>query len=632
MKKVRFKLLTALAFASMMIMPVFAKDTTTIKILHTNDIHGNVKDDGKSKIGLAKFATYVAETRAADENVLVLDAGDMFQGVPFANLEKGQSMIELANIIGYDAMTVGNHEFDFGADNLFNNIISKLNFPVLAANVYKGDERALDAYIVKEVDGVKVGIFGMATEETAFKSHPNNTIGYEFTDMIEAARETVSVLKEKEQAEVIIMLAHLGLYEGDYTSDLVAKAVDGIDLIVDGHSHTELPEGLMVNDTLIVSTGTALNNVGEVELTVEDGKVVNKEAELLGYSSFAEVAPSEEVLEAIETVEAAQKPMLERVVGKAAVDLIGERSLVRTGETNLGQLATDAMLDLTGAQIAITNGGGIRASIKAGNITMNDMITVFPYGNTIMVKEIKGSDVKAALEHGVSEYPNEKGGFPHTAGITFTLNAYKEVGNRISDIKVNGEPIDLNQTYTVVTNDFMAAGGDGYDMFKAYPIKAEYNTLMDTLLDYVEKLGTVEGKFETRMTVVTEAPSEEETPANSVVISIMKKVVSKNGQNVTVSLFPYIEQGRVMARLRDMSELLDIELEWDNQSKTASIKGQDIEFKVNQDYAMVDGKKVDLGVKTKVEDGRVILPVAQIARILDKNVTFDNTIKEVVIS
>ena len=632
MKKVRFKLLTALAFASMMVVPAFAKDATTIKIIHTNDIHGNVEDDGKSKIGLAKFATYVEETRAVDENLLVLDAGDMFQGVPFANLEKGQSMIELANIVGYDAMTVGNHEFDFGADNLFNNIISKLNFPVLAANVYKGDERALDAYIVKEVDGVKVGIFGMATEETAFKSHPNNTVGYKFTDMIEAAQETVSVLKEKEQAEVIIMLAHLGLYEGDYTSDLVAKAVDGIDLIVDGHSHTELPEGLMVNDTLIVSTGTALNNVGEVELTVEDGKVVNKEAELLGYSSFEEVAPSEEVLEAIEKVEEAQKPMLERVVGKAAVDLIGERSLVRTGETNLGQLATDAMLDLTGAQIAITNGGGIRASIKAGNITMNDMITVFPYGNTIMVKEIKGSDVKAALEHGVNEYPNEKGGFPHTAGITFTLNAYKEVGNRISDIKVNGEPIDLNKTYTVVTNDFMAAGGDGYDMFKAYPIKAEYNTLMDTLLDYVEKLGTVEGKFETRMTVVTEAPSEEETPANSVVISIMRKVVSKNGQNVTLSLFPYIEQGRVMARLRDMSELLDIELEWDNQSKTASIKGQDIEFKVNQDYAVVDGKKVDLGVKTKVEDGRVILPVAQVARMLDKNVTFDNTIKEVVIS
>ena len=643
MKKVRVKLIAALALASMMMVPAFAKDVTTIKILHTNDIHGNVEDDGKSKIGVAKWATYVEETKASEKNVLVLDAGDLFQGVPFANLEKGESMIEIANMIGYDAMTVGNHEFDFGADHLFNRIIKNLNFPVLAANVYKGEERALDAYIVKEVEGVKVGIFGMATEETAFKSHPDNTVGYQFTDMIEAAQETVDLLKEKEEVDVIIMLAHLGLYEGDYTSDLVAKAVDGIDLIIDGHSHTELPEGLMVNDTLIASTGTALSHVGEVELTVEDGKVTHKEAELLNYNALSEVEPSQEVLEAIEKVKEAQKPMLERVVGKTAVDLIGERSDVRTGETNLGQLATDAMLDLTGAQIAITNGGGIRASIKAGNITMNDMITVFPYGNTIMVKEIKGSDVKAALEHGVNEYPNEKGGFPHTAGMTFTLNAYKEVGDRISDIKVNGEPLDLNKTYTVVTNDFMAAGGDGYDMFTAYPIKAEYNTLMDTLLDYVEKLGTVEGKFETRMTVVTEAPSvedipssegmpsEEQLPAQSVVISIMKNIVSKDGQTVTLSLFPYIEQGRVMARLRDMSELLDVELEWNNTSKTASIKDQDISFKLGQDYAMVNGKKVDLGVKTKVEEGRVILPVAQIARILDRDVTFDNTIKEVVI-
>lgn len=637
MKKVRFKLLATLALASMMMVPVFAKDATTIKILHTNDIHGNVKDDGSSTIGLAKLATYVEETKAAEDNVLVLDAGDLFQGLPFANLEKGESMIELANIIGYDAMTVGNHEFDFGADHLFNRLINKLNYPVLAANVYKGDERVLDAYIVKEIDGVKVGIFGMATEETAFKSHPDNTIGYKFTDMIEAAQETVKVLKEKEQAEVIIMLGHLGLYEGNYTSDLVAKAVDGIDLIIDGHSHTELPEGLMVNDTLIVSTGTALSHVGEVELTVEEGKVTNKEAELLGYSDFSEVVPNETILKAIEKVEAAQKPMLERVVGKAAVDLIGERTLVRRGETNLGQLAADAMLDLTGAQIAITNGGGIRASIKAGDITMNDMITVFPYGNTTMVKEIKGSDVKAALEHGVSEYPNEKGGFPHTAGITFTLNAYEEVGNRISDIKVNGEPIDFNKMYTVVTNDFMAAGGADYTMFTGYPIKAEYNTLMDTLLEYVEKLGTVEGKFEPRITVVTEAPSNEGIPSNEgtttqpVVISIMKNMVSKNGQNVTLSLFPYMEQGRVMARLRDMSELLDIELEWDNQSKTASIKGQDITFKVDQDYAMVEGKKVDLGVTTKVEENRVILPVAQVARLLDREVTFDATIQEVVI-
>lgn len=625
MKKAVFKLLTAVAFASVMIVPSFAKDATTLKIIHTNDIHGNVKDDGKSTIGFAKFTTYVNETRAKEENVLVLDAGDMFQGLPFANLEKGQSIIELANRAGYDAMTVGNHEFDFGAANLFDNIISKLDFKVLAANVFKGKEQALSSYMVKEIDGVKVGIFGMATQETAFKSHPDNTVGYSFTDMIEAAKKSVKDLKEKEQVDVVIMLAHLGLYEGDYTSDLVAKAVEGIDVIVDGHSHTELPEGLMVNDTLIVSTGTAFKNIGEVELTIKEGQIVNKEAELLDYSAFKEVTPDQGVVEIIEKVEAAQKPILERVVGQTAVDLIGERTTVRTGETNLGQLATDAMIDLTGADVAITNGGGIRASIKAGDITMKDMITVFPYGNTIMVKEMTGKDIKAALEHGVNEYPNEKGGFPHTAGITFTLNAYKEVGNRISDIKVAGVPMDLNKTYTVVTNDFMAAGGDGYDMFKAYPIKAEYNTLMDTLLDYVEKLGVVKGEFEPRMTVVKESASK------AVVISMMKKVVTKEGQEVTISLFPYIEQGRVMAELKDMSELLDVELAWDAASKTASIKGQDMTFKVGEDYAVVAGEKVALGTATKVTNGRVLLPVGQIARLLNRDVTFDNNMKEVVI-
>lgn len=633
MKKVSFKLMATVAFASMMLVPTFAKETVNIKIIHTNDIHGNAIDNGKSTIGFAKFATYVDETRAQDDNVLVVDAGDMIQGVPFANLEKGESIVKLANEVGYDAMVPGNHEFDFGSDHLFNKIIPALNFPVIGANIYKGEERPLKPYVVKEIDGVKVGIFGITTEETTFKSHPSNTAGYTFADMIKEADQTVKELKEKEQADIIIMLGHLGLNEGEYTSDLVAKAVDGIDVIVDGHSHTALEEGMMVNDTLIVSTGDAFKNVGEVELTIQDGEVVNKQAELLGYNEFKDVVPDQKVLNTIEYIESNQKPLLEEVVGVTSVDLVGERSEVRTGETNLGQLAADALTDLTGAQIAITNGGGIRASIPAGNITMQDMITVFPFGNTVMVKEIKGSDIKAALEHGVSEFPNEKGAFPHTSGMTFTLNAYKEAGDRISDIKVNGEPIDLNKTYTMATNDFMAVGGDGYSMFAAYPIKAEYNTLMDTLLAYVQKLGVVEGKFEPRMTVVEKAPVEEkpEVVQETVIISLMKNSVSKGGQEVELGLFPYITEGRVMARLRDISTLLDVELGWDNQTKVASIKGQDIAFKVGENFAVVEGKKVALGTTTTVVDGRVHLPVAQIARILERKVSFDNTIKEVVI-
>lgn len=510
MKKSSLKLLTTmLAVGCMTVVPLFAQDSTKITIVHTNDIHGNVVDDGKSIIGFAKFATYANEVKA-NENALILDAGDMFQGVPFANLENGHSIIGLANAAGYDAMTVGNHEFDFGTANLLS-IIEKLNYPVIASNFVKDNgEAVVDAYIIKEFDGVKVGVFGMATEETAFKTHPNNIKGYGFTDMIAAAQKQVDILRHKENVDVVIMLAHLGLDEGDYTSDLVAKAVEGIDVIVDGHSHTELEEGRLVNDTLIVSTGDAFNNVGRVELVVEDGEVAVKTASLLDYEDFAEVTPDAAILEEIETVKAAQDTLLDRVVGQTTVKLVGDRSIVRTGESNLGQLATEAMLDLTGADVALTNGGGIRASIEAGNITMRDMVTVFPYGNTIMVKEILGSDLKAALEHGTSDYPNEKGAFPHTAGLTYTLNTYKEAGNRVSDLKVNGEAIDLNKMYTVATNDFVAAGGDDYTMFANYPIKAEYNTLMDTLLAYVEKLGVVEGELVPTITFATEAPVVEE--------------------------------------------------------------------------------------------------------------------------
>ncbi|MEG0952249.1 MAG: 5'-nucleotidase C-terminal domain-containing protein, partial [Niameybacter sp.] len=484
MNKIGFKAVTVISMAMLMAMPVFAKETT-IKILHTNDVHANVKDDGKEIIGFAKFATFI-ENEKANGNVVVLDAGDMFQGLPFANMEQGHSMVDIVNQVGYDAMTIGNHEFDFGADNLMS-LITKLNYPVISANVLKGEEQVVKPYIVKDFEDVKVGVFGMSTPETAFKTHPDNVVGYSFEDIVKTAKATVETLKETEKVDVVVMVSHLGLDEGDYTSDLVAKGVEGIDVIVDGHSHTTLPEGRLVEETLIVSTGTALKDIGQVEIVVEDGKVVSKTPVLLDYAAFAEVAPKQEIVDAIAKVEEAQKPILEKVVGTTAVKLVGDREVVRTGESNLGQLATNAMLDLTGAQVAITNGGGIRASIEAGNITMNDMVTVFPFGNTIMVKEMKGSDILAALEYGVDSYPEQKGAFPHTAGITFTLNAYKEVGNRVSDVKVAGEALELDKMYTVATNDFMAAGGDGYTMFEAYPIKAEYNTLMDTLLAFVEK-------------------------------------------------------------------------------------------------------------------------------------------------
>ncbi|MGL4736326.1 MAG: bifunctional metallophosphatase/5'-nucleotidase, partial [Cellulosilyticaceae bacterium] len=425
-------------------------------------------------------------------------------------------------------------EFDFGSANL-DAIAEELNYPIVAANVYKEGKQAFKPYIIKEVDGLKVGIFGMSTPETVFKTHPDNVKGYEFRDIVKTAEETVKTLKETEKADVIIMVSHLGLDEGNDTSDKVAQAVAGIDVIVDGHSHTKLPEGRQVGETLIVSTGDKLQNMGKVQLTITDGKVTAKKASLVGYADVTAV-PKQVIVDEIKRVEDEQQVILQEVVGTTAVELIGVREVVRAGESNLGQLATDAMIDLTGAQIAITNGGGIRASIKAGNITMQDMVTVFPFGNTIMVKEIKGSDVIAALEMGTSDYPVAKGAFPHTAGITFTLDAGAAKGNRIKDVKVAGTPIDPSAMYTVATNDFMAVGGDGYTMFKGYPIKEEYNTLMDTLLAYVAKIGEVKGTLVPRMAVINTVNVRSFAEANGFKVVYNKGQITLTKEAVMITL------------------------------------------------------------------------------------------------
>lgn len=595
MKKIGIKALAIMSIALLTAVPVFAKETS-FKILHTNDTHGNVKDNGRDAIGFAKFATFV-EAEKAKGNVIVVDAGDMFQGLPFANMEKGHSIVDIVNEVGYDAMTIGNHEFDFGAENLVS-LIEKINYPVISANIFKGEEQFVESYIIRTFDDVKVGVFGMSTPETAFKTHPDNVVGYTFEDIVETARKTVKTLKEVEKVDVIIMVSHLGVDEGDYTSDLIAKGVEGIDVIVDGHSHTTLPEGRLVEHTLIVSAGSAFKNIGQVEIVVEDGKVVTKTPTLLDYAVFKDVEPKQSIVEAIAKVEEAQKPLLEKVVGTTAVKLIGDREVVRTGESNLGQLTADAMLDLTGAQIAFTNGGGIRASIEAGNITMQDMVTVFPFGNTIMVKEITGKDVLDALEYGVNSYPDQKGGFPHTGGLTFTLNAYKEPGHRVSDVKVAGEPLDLEKTYTIVTNDFMAAGGDGYTMFADYPIQAEYNTLMDTLLAYVEKLGTVPGTFETRMQVVTEAPEVVEVPE--------------------------VPEATEEAPLRTYLQNKGFKVDYDNESKEITATKGDLvlTFKINNTaYGAKDNKLAVTGELSRalaVKDNVTYINAQEVETILNK--------------
>ncbi|WP_313800954.1 bifunctional UDP-sugar hydrolase/5'-nucleotidase [Cytobacillus sp.] len=481
--------------------------TKKITILHTNDTHGRVEEgDG---MGFAKISALVKQFESENPNTLLLDAGDTLHGTTFATVSKGDSIAEVMNTVGYDGMAAGNHDFNYGYKRLLE-LEKKVNFPVLSANVRQEDgTNLLKPYEIKEVDGIKLGIFGLSTPETHYKTHPKNVEGLTFTDPVKEAQATVKELKSQ-NVDMIIAVTHLGIDESSTeTSIKVAKGAPGIDLIVDGHSHSTLVEGLKgENDTLIVSTGEYTKNLGVVELTFEDKKLTNKSARLISKEEAANVKPDPAVEKVIKDIQTAQKEILSEVIGKTDVQLDGEREQVRVGGTNLGNLITDAMVDMTGADMAVTNGGGIRASIKKGDITKEDVITVLPFGNYIVTKELTGAQIKAGIENGVNAYPESKGAFPHVSGLTFAIDPAQVAGQRVHSMKIKGQPVDMNKKYLVATNDFMAAGGDEYTSFKDSPIANEFPALDEALIAYIQKLGSVNEKYEAR--IVEKAIEKEE--------------------------------------------------------------------------------------------------------------------------
>ena len=490
----------------------FAESDVTLYIIHVNDVHGHVKGDD-TVIGYEKLKSLVDELRAVEPNVLLLDAGDVIHGTTLATLSSGESVVKLMNLLGVEAMSPGNHEFNYGYDRLVE-LSQMAEFPFLAANVVKEADGTSDfePYIIKEYDGFKVGIFGLTTDETKVKSHPNNTIGIKFEDPVATAEKMVQELEGK--VDMIVGLFHLGIDdESEFTSALVAEKVKGIDIIVDGHSHSKLPDGMLVGDTLIVQANEWSKYIGVVEVIVEDGKIEYKAAKLISHEEMANVPLDLEMVAAFEEIEAENDAILEEVVGVSKVELVGEREIVRAGESNLGNLITDIMLEFSGADVAITNGGGIRASIAEGEVTLGDILTTFPFTNYPVVIEVTGQTIVDALNFGVDAYPEPAGKFPHVAGMSFKIDTSGEE-NKVVDVLVAGNPIDLEAKYKLVTNDFMGVGGDGYTMFADATILAEYGLLSEVLADYIKSEGEIAPKIEGRITeAVTEVvPEPEPTP------------------------------------------------------------------------------------------------------------------------
>ena len=394
-------------------------------ILHTNDVHGAIQD-------YAKVAALKADYEKRGAIVYLVDAGDFSQGSVYVSLNKGADAVTMMNAVGYDFVTLGNHEFDYGAQQLADNLVNA-KFSILCSDVLDADgDPVAEAAVWSEVEesGLKIGFFGLATPETKTKANPALIKGLTFLSgeaLYKCAQEDIDWLKGQ-NVDVIICLTHLGVDKESQpnTSYDLYKNTTGIDFIIDGHSHSVMTKG--PNGEPIQSTGTALANVGVITIDNATKKIESNELIALKDYTGSDAAVAAAAKAIMDPIDAAYG----EVFAKSAVDLNGAKAPGnRTEETNLGDLITDAMMwaiktkapsvDMTNA-VAITNGGGIRAAIKKGDITKKDINTVLPFGNTLAVVYVKGSELLEALEASTYCTPEAVGGFPQFAGMEVELN------------------------------------------------------------------------------------------------------------------------------------------------------------------------------------------------------------------
>ncbi len=485
-------------------------DGFTLYIGHTNDVHGRILPGEDGSLGYAKLDTPVKMARSYTDDELLLDGGDTLHGTNLANMFEGQSVLEIMDMIGYDAMVPGNHDFNYGAARLEEAAEwaeENSSLRILSANITDADGALVfQPYQLYDFNGFQVCVIGLTTPDTKTKSHPKNTEGLEFMsdEVLENAQAAIDIADAI--SDFVIVLGHIGVVpdgESGITSELICQSLDGIDLFIDAHSHTVMDGGEMVNGTLIVSTGQYLNNLGIVEVDVAaDGSAEIGNAFLLPASEVLDPSSGtllrslgiEEVPDDpdVSSYAAAKEEELDRILGTVVAEipmsLNGERHDVRTMRTNLSSLICEAMTAESGADFTIVNGGGIRASLAAGPVTLGDINNVLPFTNIITVCEISPADVYAALEHGYSMLPEENGAFSQT-DLKIVYSASAPAGERVRKVFLGDELLDRNDTetsYKVATNDFMAAGGDGYTMFGR--VLTEGSMLNEVFCDYLSEL------------------------------------------------------------------------------------------------------------------------------------------------
>ena len=502
------------------------RDLTIITTMSTSDIHGHMTPYTPSGSaievgGSAKAAWLFQEAERRNPNTLILDGGDSPYNTDLANISQGQSSVDVMNAQGYDATVLGNHDFDYSFDNLLS-LAERANSAMLSANTYWKDgtyPEQFEPYIVKEVGGLKVAIVGLTDDGSKATTHYSNTQDIEFHDHWEVGQQVVD--QANAEADLVIMLAHL-----HGANNEVPTRIDGIDMEIGGGNDT-FGRPLNIEGTVVVNPGGVGTCVNQTNLNVKDG-------ELLGYTFnqiilSSDVPEDPEVSAIIADYQADLDAQMDVVIGQCASDIPWSSALVRAQESPLGNLAADALRDYCDADIAIQNGGGIRAGLTAGDVTVGDVFAMLPFDNKVTLIEVTGQTVWDALENGVADYPELNGKFPQVSGIHYTFDGSKPAGERIVSVTLpDGTPLDMEGWYTLACNDFMCGGGDGYTMFNVLnPEGAEGNGEMvsqdlpgcklvyrtndyyrTVVSQYIQEQGTIDPQVEGRITILNPQSTE----------------------------------------------------------------------------------------------------------------------------
>ncbi|MGH1425201.1 MAG: bifunctional metallophosphatase/5'-nucleotidase [Pseudooceanicola sp.] len=495
----------------------------SLTILHTNDFHArfepiskydsgcsaDANTEGKCFGGSARLVTAIADARKRSNNSILVDGGDQFQGTLFYTYYKGKLAAEMMNKLGYDGMTVGNHEFDDGPEVL-RGFMDAVNFPVLMSNADVSGEPLLAGKLAKsaviERGGEKIGLIGLTPQNTDELASPGQNVI--FTDPSSAVQGEVDKMTGM-GVNKIIVLSHSG-YRVDQE---VAKNTTGVDVIVGGHTNTLLsntndraegPYPTMIGSTAIVSAYAYGKFLGELNVTFDDaGNITEAKGEpiVMDAAIVEDDATKARIAEAAAPLEEIRN----KVVAETAMAIDGERGSCRAQECTMGNLVADAMLARVkdqGIDIAIANGGGLRASIDAGPVTMGEVLTVLPFQNTLSTFQTTGAVIIEALENGVSQHEDGAGRFPQVAGMSFAFDVSKPAGSRISDVMIGGAPIDTDKVYGVVTNNYVRNGGDGYKMFRSGMNAYDFGPdLADVTAEYLAAQGPYQPYLDGRITM-----------------------------------------------------------------------------------------------------------------------------------